>query len=249
MSNPALQYDLYRCTAHGGSKDWGITITGSGDIETLHCATGHTVKRTHIPRSQFNSAPSEQDRRIREKEAKGYVHLGKATVDSNRFKLLQGSSAPPVAADHWEIVQPLDRQQLHDKLAWVARQLTGHVAPDTIEYDPDNVVIRCSGPQKWIFGFTDEGGVHNTGRGGGQIVRRQGLLPRLIIVYLMKSFPEAIRLSDGDEERRPRIVRDDDFLGEGAFDYERVLALGERLGLCLGRIDFDSPSTHRAIWF
>jgi hypothetical protein len=252
MSTQPLEYELYRCTVHGGSKDWTITITSSGDIETLHCETGHTVKRTHIPRATFQNAPTEFNRRIREKEGKGYVYLGKAIVESNRFKLIpQGSGPAPVNADHWEIVQPLDRKQLHEKLAWVAGQLRGHVAPDTIEYDAEHVVLRCAGPQKWVIGFTDEGGIQSTGRGGGQIVRHQGLLPRLVIVYLMRSFAEAIRLSDGaDGIRRPQITRDDDFLGERLFEYDRVLALGERLGLCLGRINLlDSASSHDAIWF
>lgn len=246
------EYLLYRCTVHGGSKDWGITITPSGDIETVHCATGQRVKRTHVPRSRFRwSARAEQDRRAAEKEAEGYVYLGKATVESNRFTLSKPDpSPPPVTADHWEIVLPLDRKQLHEKLAWATERLTGHVAPDTIQYDAERVVVRCTGPQPWVFGFSDEGGIHSSGRGGGQIVRRQGLLPRLIIAYVMKSFPDAVRLSDGDQAvRRPRIVRDDSFLGEHEFDYERVLVLGERLGLCLGRINLDSPSSRRAIWF
>lgn len=253
MSEEALEFTLYRCTVHGGSKDWGIAITDGGDLQTLHCSTGQTVRRTNIPRSTFQNAAAEQDRRIREKETKGYVHLGTAVVESNRFKLKpQGSTASAANADHWEIVQPLDRKLVDEKLAWAAGQLRGHVAPDTIEYDPDTVVLRCTGPQKWAFGFSDDGGIQGTGRGGGQILHRHGLLPRLLIVYLMRCFPDAIRLSDGaDGIRRPQIIRDDEFLGERVFDYDRVLALGERLGLCLGRIsllDSEAASSHRAIW-
>lgn len=253
MSREALEFELYQCTVHGGSKDWGIAIADSGDLQTLHCSTGQTVRRTHIPRSTFQNAAAEQERRIQEKLAKGYVYLGPAVVESNRFKLKPQGSAPAVNADHWEIVQPLDRKLVHERLAWAVGQLREHVAPDTIEYDEDNVVLRSTGPQKWVFGFSDEGGIQGTGRGGGQILRRHGLLPRLLFVYLMRNFPDAIRLSDGsDGIRRPQIVRDDEFLGERVFDYERVLALGERLGLCLGRISLLDPkadSSHRAIWF
>lgn len=250
MSGP--EYDLYRCTVHGGSKDWGIAILASGDIETLHCPTGQTVRRTHIPRATFQDAATEQLRRIREKTAKGYGHMGVAIVDSNRFKLKDEGIQPSGSADDWEIVQPLERRLVHEKLAWVAGQLQGHVAHDAIVYDADAVVLRCIDPLPWVFGFSDEGGIQASGRGGGQIRPRDGLLPRLILMYLMRCFPQAIRLSDGaDGLRRPQIVRDDDFVGERLFDYERVLALGERLGLCLGRIsllDSDRASSHRAIW-
>ena len=250
MSGP--EYELYRCTVQGGSKDWGIAILASGDLETLHCATGQTVRRTHIPRATFQDARAEELRRIGEKLAKGYGHLGVATVESNRFKLKDDVTNPGAGADDWEIVQPLDRQLVHEKLAWAAGQMQGHVAPASIEYDADAVVLRCIDPLPWVFGFSDEGGIQASGRGGGQIRSRDGLLPRLILMYLMRCFPEAIRLSDGaDGLRRPQIVRDDDFVGERRFDYERVLALAERLGLCLGRIsllDIDRTSSHRAIW-
>lgn len=254
MSEEAQRFLLYRCTVHGGSKDWAIAITESCDLQTLHCATGQPVRLTHIPRSTFNNAGVEESRLILEKEKDGYVYAGMAIVESNRLNLTPaGSTTATVNANHWEIIQPLDRKQVHEKLAWAAGQLHAHVSPDTLEYDPDSVLLRCTGrPQEWVFGFSDAGGIQDSGRGGGQILRRHGLLPRLLIVYLMRCFPDAIHLSDGaDGIRRPQIVRDDEFLGERACDYDRVLALGERLGLCLGRISLlesDAGSSHRAIW-
>lgn len=262
MSASPVEYELYRCTAHGGSKDWAIAIMDNGDVRTLHCATGNTVRQTNIPPSKFaapgGSAVDERDRRIREKLNKGYEHLGVATVEQNRLKLKAPDAGQPTAqGDHWEIVKPLDRKQLHERLAWVVGQLRDHVAPDLIEYDPDAIVLRTAsrtsnGIQGWVFGFSDEGGIQPTGRGGGQILRKHGLLPRLILLHLLRSFPDAIQLSDGtDGIRQPQISRNDDFVGQRLFDYERVLALGERLGLCIGRISLlntEPGATTRAFW-
>ena len=261
MSASHVEYELYRCTAHGGSKDWAIAIMDNADIHTLQCATGSLVRQTHIPPSKFSvpgsGAVAERLRRVQEKLKKGYEYLGIATVEQNRLRLKTPQAGQPAQGDHWEIVRPLDRKQLHDRLAWMVGQLRDHIAPDLIEYDPDAVVLRTvsrtgNGIQVWVFGFSDEGGIQTTGRGGGQILRKHGLLPRLILLHLLRSFPDAIHLSDGtDGIRQPQISQDDEFIGARQFDYERVLRLGEQLGLCIGRISLmnsSSDAAKRPIW-
>jgi hypothetical protein len=132
------------------------------------------------------------------------------------------------------------------------------VTPDVIEYDTNNVVLvtgtqRAGRMLSWAIGFSDHGGIQDTGRGGGQLVPEQGLLPRLILMVLMRAFPDAIRLSDSaDGILTPQISRDDAFIGQKRHDYERVLVLGERLGLCIGRIALlssESRSAKQAFWF
>ncbi|MBL8269559.1 hypothetical protein [Steroidobacter sp.] len=245
MSEPH-HHDLYRCTVHGGSKDWAIAVTPEGDISILNCATGHVVRRTNVPRGKFKcaNATAEMAGRVQEKLQKGYEYLGSTTVESNRLKL-SPTTAPAASAveELWEIVRPLSPEAVEEKLSWAATQLWGHVAPDVVEYDHDLVVLRTATHAQgvkhgWALGYSDEGGIQPTGRGGGRILLRQGLLPRLILLFMWRSFPDAIWLSDGVHGMRtPQIAKDDDFIGKGLFDYERVLALGERLGLCLGKIN------------
>jgi len=258
MSETTLE--LYRCTVQGGSKDWAIQITGDGHIRTLYCATGQPIRQANIPPSKFSHAKDsagEMQGRIQEKLAKGYVYLGQATVEKNRLQPIQASQ-PVAPGDHWEIVTPLDRKQVHEKLAWIEGQLRGQVAPDVIEYDPQSVVLvtgtqRAGRMLSWAIGFSDHGGIQATGRGGGQIVPEQGLLPRLILMVLMRAFPDAIRLSDSaDGILTPQISRDDAFIGQKRHDYERVLVLGERLGLCIGRIALlssESRNGKQSFWF
>ncbi|MGH8240145.1 MAG: hypothetical protein ACREXP_24455 [Steroidobacteraceae bacterium] len=253
MSDSDLIYELFRCTVHGGSKDWGILVTADHDLRTVHCATGQTVRHTHIPKSKFSDVWVEKHRRVKEKTAKGYEFLGRAMVESNRLTLL-----PPLSGDaregvhRWEIFSPVDRTLMHERLVWAEAQLSGHVAPDSIEYDAPSIVCRCTGPEPWVFGFTDEGGLQKTGRGGGVIVRDQGLLPRLLLLYLMRCFPDVMGVTDSlDRQHQPRIARDSDFVGEQLFDYERVLELGSRLGLCVGPIqllDWQDGGSHVAFW-
>lgn len=260
MSETTLE--LYRCTVHGGSKDWAIQIADNGHLRTVYGATGQPIRQANIPPSKFapgRDSSGEMHGRIQEKLAKGYVHLGQATVEKNRLQPMQSNSSQPVApGDHWEIVTPLDRRQVHEKLAWIEGQLRGHVTPDVIEYDADNVVLvtgtqRAGRMLSWAIGFSDHGGIQDTGRGGGQIVPEQGLLPRLILMVLMRAFPDAIRLSDtADGILTPQISRDDAFIGQKRHDYERVLVLGERLGLCIGRIALlssESRNGKQAFWF
>jgi hypothetical protein len=252
MSDPNVLYELYRCTVHGGSKDWAILVTPEGELRTLHCATGQTVRRTDIPRSKFADVWVEKHRRVDEKRAKGYELLGSAVVESNRFKLVQ--QPPSQARDdvhRWDISIPLERALVHERIAWAVEQLSAHVAPDSIEYDEKTVVCRCTGPEPWQFGFSDEGGVHKSGRGGGVILRSQGLLPRLLLLYLIRCFPSSVSVIDSaDRTHHPRVARDSDFVGERLFDYERVLDLGSRLGLCLGPmrlLDWQDRG-HSAFW-
>lgn len=260
MSETTLE--LYRCTVHGGSKDWAIQIADNGHLRTVYGATGQPIRQANIPPSKFapgRDSSGEMHGRIQEKLAKGYVHLGQATVEKNRLQPIQSNSSQPVApGDHWEIVTPLDRRQVHEKLAWIEGQLRGHVTPDVIEYDADNVVLvtgtqRAGRMLSWAIGFSDHGGIQDTGRGGGQIVPEQGLLPRLILMVLMRAFPDAIRLSDtADGILTPQISRDDEFIGQKRHDYERVLVLGERLGLCIGRIALlssESRNSKQSFWF
>jgi hypothetical protein len=261
MTAADVEYELYRCTVHGGSKDWAIAIMANGHVRTLHCATGATVKQTNIPPSKFGvvggRAADEMDRRIQEKLRKGYEPLGSAIIDENRLELKRpNASQPATLADHWEILKPLEPRKLNEVLSWIVDQLRDHAAPNVIEYDKDAVVLRIgtrtgNGAQWWVFGFSEAGGIQPTGRGGGQILRKHGLLPRLILLHLLKSFPDSLQLSDGAEGlRQPRISRDDKFVGERLFDYERVLDLGGRLGLCIGRISLVDVEAgeNRAFW-
>ena len=260
MSETTLE--LYRCTVQGGSKDWAIQTADNGDLRTVYCATGQTIRQSNIPPSKFvhaKDSAGEMQGRIREKLAKGYVYLGPAIVEKNRLQLVQSNANQPVApGDHWEIVTPLDRRQVHEKLAWIEGQLRGHVTPDIIEYDSDNVVLvigtqRAARMLSWTIGFSNHGGIQATGRGGGQIVPEQGLLPRLILMVLMRAFPDAIRLIDtADGILTPQITRDDKFIGQKRHDYERVLVLGERLGLCIGRtalLNSESRPGKQPFWF
>lgn len=253
MSESDLIYELYRCTAHGGSKDWAIRVTGDSELRTAHCATGQPVRHTHIPKSKFLDVWVEKHRRVHEKIAKGYEYLGCVVVKSNRFAFCPQDGGPAREGVHrWEILSPLDRTRVHERLAWAEAQLSEHVAPDSIEYDAQCVVCRCTGPEPWVFGFSDEGGVQKTGRGGGMIVRNQGLLPRLLLLYLMRCFPGEVGLTDSlDRLHHPQIARDGDFVGERLFDYERVLELGSRLGLCVTPIrllDWQDGGSRVAFW-
>jgi len=259
MSESSQRYDLYRCTVRGGSKDWAIAITPDGDISILNCATDQRVRRTHVPRSTFTNATAEMDRRVQLKLRKGYEPLGAATVESNRLKVASTATIPATSTfdEHWEIIRPLEHSVVEERLGWAASQLFDHVAPDLVEYNHDQVVLRTARRAQginhwWALGYSDDGGIQSSGRGGGKILLSQGLLPRLIMLFMWRCFPDAIQLSDSaDGIRRPQISKEDDFIGQALFDYERVLALGERLGLCLGRINLLKPTEkdRSPFWF
>lgn len=253
MSEELIEYATYRCPSSSGSKDWGIAITADNGLRTVHCATGQTVRRTDIPKSQFRDPHEECQRRTSEKTRKGYAYLGKAVIQSNRLKLVnEPATGTPTDRHRWEAVTALDRLELHRRLAWAVEQVAEDAAPETIVFDENAVVCRCTGPDLWSFGFSDDGGLHSVGRGGGVVTMRQGLLPRLMLLYLQRCFPGAIAITAGEEMlESPRISRDSPFIGEHLFDYERVLQLSSRLGLCVGplhSLDWKDHGSRRGFW-
>lgn len=253
MSEDDVEYQLYRCPTRAGFKDWAIGIGRDGTLRTQHCATGQTVRRTDIPASSYTDVHQEQERRVREKLAKGYVYIGTARVKEGRLQQKESKTAAIDAGIHWEIAEPIDRAEF---LAWLrstVERLNSGPLPNRTEFDADAEVCRVHAKRTWEFGCSDAGGIGKEGRGGGKILREHGVLPLLILTALQRTFASVCTLADDSGAvLTPRLLRDDPVLSALVFNHDLVLELGERLGLCVGRVRLleSKDSAHTpAVWF
>ncbi len=88
---PTLQMQLYRFTHPDGSaKDWAVCVH-QGEVWVAYGRTGSRLRMEAIQRDA--RPPVARERKIQEKLAKGYRHLGLAEIRDGQLRLL--AAAPP----------------------------------------------------------------------------------------------------------------------------------------------------------
>jgi predicted DNA-binding WGR domain protein len=89
---PTLQMQLYRLThLDGSAKDWVVCVH-QGEVWVAYGKTGSRLRMEAIQREA--RAAIARERKIKEKLAKGYRHLGLAEIRDGQLRLL---AAPPPA--------------------------------------------------------------------------------------------------------------------------------------------------------
>lgn len=251
MSGSELQCDLYRYRhPDGSSKDWMI-----GALETaVHVyfgKTGGSLREIRVPRSQcLNGSPAdEMDKRATAQLARGYERVGTAVVHTGDREVIRAEETT-VSGLHWETERPVSLTELLAKLREIAKTLGEEPAPGVrLVWDDTGLTLQM-GETAWSLGLTPGpyGNVDpNTGRGGGTVLPKHGVVPVLVLLRLAMDFPDAFRFgTDKGETVQLRLDSEAPWFPASLWDRTRKLAVKLKI-VAPALSDFEfAPS---GIWF
>ena len=131
---PTLQMQLYRFThADGAAKDWAVCVH-QGEVWVAYGKAGSRLRMETIQRDARVAIARE--RKIKEKLAKGYRHLGLAEIRDGEVRLLATAPLAQKLAAAADPAAPLMTWRIRDPpsgrwLEALAALLRGTLAPET----------------------------------------------------------------------------------------------------------------------
>ncbi len=193
MNAKEVRCDLYRYRQpDGSSKDWLIGTTEEG-VHVFFGKTGGNLREIRVPpRACCNDSPLEEAaKRAASQVTLGYELIGSAVVNLEDREILrvEEGTSPPL---HWETQQPLPVAEFETRLAEIAKALGENPMPGVCLAKGDGSLTLQVGEVTWSLGLSPSPHGHidpSTGRGGGSILAKHGVVPVLVMMRLAMQFP------------------------------------------------------------
>jgi predicted DNA-binding WGR domain protein len=247
-TNDTTRYQLFRKPNNsGGTKDWAVGINGD-QLRVRHCTTGSTANlRVIESASVAQSLEAEMANRVDKKRKEGYEHVGEAVISKGR--LVETSSDSSSGNLFWEIKQPLNKDTVMAFLRETAQQLESLVGKDVKFTAKTGLSVTTPLGTAWRLGYSIDGGLQDTGRGGGSIYSHYGPLPVLILMAFQAAFKTAVVIIDKENNVVDlKVSVDNPYLETGHATYNTITDFGVALGLCRKPIAVSNPA-QPGLWF
>jgi len=247
-TNDTTRYQLFRKpNKSGGTKDWAIGINGD-QLRVRHCTTGSTASLRVIESAGVaQSLETEMASRIDKKRKEGYEHIGEAVISKGR--LVETPSESSSGDLFWESKQLLNKDIVMAFLRDTVQQLEPLVGKDIKFSAKTGLTVTTPLGTPWRFGYGTDGGLQDTGRGGGSIYSHFGPLPVLILMAFQAAFKTAVVIIDKENTVVDlKVSVDNSYLATGHATHDTITDFGAALGLCRKPISVSDPA-QPGMWF
>jgi len=251
MSDTTIYRLLRKASDSGGTKDWAVGVSSDGTLMIRFGKTDANARLSEVPMERCRSSPAEElVRRLGKKIQEGYEEVGQAKVNTRgRLEVLNTSDDLKVGL-YWDVSTPIIIDDLSSFISNMVTDL-GDVPGADIQRLDDSVTLSVTvdNRARFVFGVNDHGGLSQNGRGGGVITADHGPIPILVLMALIRRFPENI--SVGDHEGNPVdlvISKSNPYLESSMYSIDELRDIGSRLQLCMQKIRVSSDNA-AGLWF